>query len=249
MIVGIIPARYASSRLPGKPLIDLEGQSMIERVWRTACESSAIDRVIIATDNECIVAEAQRIGAEFVLTSPDEPSGTDRCYAAIRTLKLSPDVIVNIQGDEPLLHHNVLTVCIDALRSTRADVATPIALIKSAHELTDLNVVKVARAESGRALYFSRSPIPHHRGVEMADWIADVPYWKHIGLYAYTADALQRHILLQPSPLERIEHLEQLRLLENGALITCVETQYDGLSVDTAEDAERVRTVLRASNH
>jgi len=246
MIIGIIPARYASTRLPGKPLIDLEGQTMIERVWRAATASSAFDRVVIATDSEHIIAEAQRIRAEVVLTSVDEPSGTDRCYAAIRALKITPEIIVNIQGDEPLLQPNVLTHCVEALRSTGADVATPITRISDVLELADPNVVKVARTVAGRALYFSRSPIPHQRGVDMALWLATGEYWKHIGLYAYTAKALKQHVMLPLSPLERMEHLEQLRLLEHGAYITCVEVDHDAMGVDTPEDAERVRVILRA---
>ncbi|MBL0322255.1 MAG: 3-deoxy-manno-octulosonate cytidylyltransferase [Ignavibacteria bacterium] len=246
MIVGIIPARYASTRLPGKPLIDLEGQTMIERVWRAAMAASTFDRVVIATDSEHIVAEAQRIRAEVVLTSPDEPSGTDRCYAAIRALKIAPDVIVNIQGDEPLLQPNVLTHCVEALRSQGADVATPVKRISSVLDLADPNVVKVALTATGRALYFSRSQIPHLRGVEVAQWLATGVYWKHIGLYAYTAESLKQHVMLPPSPLERMEHLEQLRLLEYGAHITCVEIEHDAVSVDTADDVERVRAILRA---
>lgn len=246
MIVGIIPARYASTRLPGKPLIDLEGQSMIERVWRAASESTALQRVVIATDSEHIVVEAQRIGAEVVLTSPDEPSGTDRCYAALRALKISPNIVVNIQGDEPLLQHQVLTMCVEALIARRADVATPVVSISEVHDLLDPNVVKVAKAENHRALYFSRSPIPYRRDSVTEDWLVHATYWKHIGMYAYTMEALRRHVMLPPSPLERLEQLEQLRLLEQGANITCVETLHDVLSVDTMEDADRVRAVLRA---
>ncbi|MCX6140028.1 MAG: 3-deoxy-manno-octulosonate cytidylyltransferase [Candidatus Kapabacteria bacterium] len=202
--------------------------------------------MIIATDSEHIVVEAQRLRAEVVLTSPDEPSGTDRCYAAIQVLKISPDIIVNIQGDEPLLQSNVLTHCVEALRSAGADVATPVTRISDMLDLTDPNVVKVARAASGRALYFSRSPIPYQRGVDVAQWLASGEYWKHIGLYAYTAKALKQHVMQPPSPLERMEHLEQLRLLEQGAYFTCVEVDHDAISVDTIEDAERVRAILRA---
>lgn len=245
MIIGIIPARYASTRLPGKPLIDLEGQSMIERVWRAASTISAFDRVVIATDSEHIVAEAQRFKAEVVLTSPDEPSGTDRCYAALRTLGCTPDIVVNIQGDEPLLQPSVLLQCIDALRQTQADVATPVVAIRNEAFLHDPNVVKVVRGSDGRALYFSRSPIPFARGAHAA-WTGVASYWQHIGLYAYRIHALKRHVMLAPSPLERTESLEQLRLLEDGATIMCVETEHHSVAVDTPDDAERVRALLRA---
>lgn len=245
MIVGIIPARYASVRLPGKPLIDLEGQTMLERVWRAATAATGIDRVIIATDNEYVLAEAHRLHAEAVLTSPDEPSGTDRCYAVIKVLNISPDIILNIQGDEPLLMPNVLTHCVEALKYAKADVATPVSLINDYADLTNPNVVKVVRASNGNALYFSRSPVPYRRGVELGRWLNDVAYWKHIGIYAYTAEALLQHVMLPPSPLEQLEQLEQLRLLEHGARIACVETDMHGVSVDTPEDADRVRAILR----
>lgn len=247
MIVGIIPARYASTRLPGKPLIDLEGQSMIERVWRAASSVSAFDRVIIATDSEHIVAEAQRCKADVVLTSPDEPSGTDRCYAALRSLGITPDIVVNIQGDEPLLQPTVLLQCIDALQQTTADVATPVVRITGDELLHDPNVVKVVRARNGRALYFSRSPIPHARD-SAGSFTESVDYWQHIGLYAYRMQALTRHVMLAPSPLERAESLEQLRLLEDGATIMCVETEHRSVAVDTPQDAERVRALLRAQH-
>lgn len=247
MIIGIIPARYASTRLPGKPLIDLEGQSMIERVWRAASSVQAFDRVIIATDSEHIVAEAQRFKADVVLTSPDEPSGTDRCYAAVRSLGITPDIVVNIQGDEPLLQPTVLLQCIDALQQTTADVATPVVRIASDDVLRDPNVVKAVRAHDGRALYFSRSPIPYLRDAA-GSWSDTVDYWQHVGLYAYRMHALTRHVMLAPSPLERAESLEQLRLLEDGATFTCVETQHRSIAVDTPEDAERVRALLRAQH-
>lgn len=247
MILGIIPARYASTRLPGKPLIDLCGQTMIERVWRTASSSPALDRVIIATDDERVVAEAQRIGAEAHLTSPDLPSGTDRCDALVRTLRLQPDVVINIQGDEPLLAPNVLTLLVNTLQTSGADVSTPVSRILFPAELDDSGVVKVARSVNGDALYFSRSPIPFLRSVERSHWTTSYTYWKHIGIYAYTRDALRRHVFLPPSPLERAESLEQLRLLEDGARFVCVETEQMFMAVDTAEDAERVRAWLRTS--
>lgn len=247
MIVGIIPARYASTRLPGKPLIDLEGQSMIERVWRAASSVHAFDRVIIATDSEHIVAEAQRFRADVVVTSPDEPSGTDRCYAAVRLLGITPEIVVNIQGDEPLLQSSVLLQCVDALRNTQADVSTPIVRITDEELVHDPNVVKVVRGKDGRALYFSRAAIPYLRGAE-SRWSDKADYWQHIGLYAYRMHALKRHVMLAPSPLERAEALEQLRLLEDGATIMCVETEHRSIAVDTPQDAERVRELLRAQH-
>jgi len=250
MIIGVIPARYASTRLPGKPLIDLCGQSMIERVWRAASACTLLDRVIIATEDERVIADAQRFGAEAYLTSEDLVSGTDRCDALIRQLHLRPDVVVNIQGDEPLLSPNVITHIVQALRTSGADVATAMSRILFAEELASASVVKVVVDSSNNALYFSRSPIPHLRNeVDAATWHTAHTFWKHIGIYAFTLPALHRHVSLPPSPLERAELLEQLRLLENGARFTCVETEQLFLAVDTAQDAERVRDVLRAQQH
>jgi len=244
MIVGIIPARYAATRLPGKPLVDLCGQTMIERVWRAAHQCALLDRVIIATDSELVAEEANRIGAEVALTNPELPSGTDRCYAVLQNLSQTPQIVVNIQGDEPLLQPRVLTQLVEALSRNPADVSTPVTRIADANDLTDPNIVKVAMGSNRKAVYFSRSPIPHLRGVEMQDWLRHQPYWKHIGVYAYRTAALVRHVGLSVSMLEQSESLEQLRLLESGAHFIAVETDVEFISVDTPEDAERVRAYL-----
>jgi 3-deoxy-manno-octulosonate cytidylyltransferase (CMP-KDO synthetase) len=244
MIVGIIPARYASTRLPGKPLVDLNGRAMIERVWRAATASAALDRVIIATDDDRVASAAHDFGAEVCMTSPELPSGSDRCDAAIRTMHLRPEIVVNIQGDEPLLQPSLITTLVDALRTSRADVSTPVTRILFADELDDPSVVKVARAADGHAVYFSRTAIPFQRDVDKGQWLTSRPYWKHIGLYAFRLSALQRHVALPASSLERAEALEQLRLLEDGARFLCVETDHVLLSVDTPEDADRVRRYL-----
>jgi 3-deoxy-manno-octulosonate cytidylyltransferase (CMP-KDO synthetase) len=244
MIVGIIPARYAATRLPGKPLVDLNGQTMIERVWRAAHACTELDRVIIATDSELIMEEARRIGAEAMLTDPELPSGTDRCYAVAQMLDVRPDVVINIQGDEPLLQPKVLTQLVDALAISGADVSTPVTRITNHEDLRDPNVVKVAATASGIAVYFSRSPIPYLRGADMSQWLEHQTYWKHIGVYAYRMAALERHVALPVCALERSESLEQLRLLEAGGRFVCVETDVDFISVDTPQDAERVRAYL-----
>lgn len=244
MIVGVIPARYAATRLPGKPLVDLCGQSMIERVWRAASSCSELDRVLIATDDDRVGAEARRIGAEVVMTDAELPSGTDRCHAALASLLTAPEIVINIQGDEPLLQASVLTDLVRALREGRADVATPVSRIDQPHDLVDPNVVKVVMTSSRRALYFSRSPVPHVRGVDAARWLVHSTFWKHIGIYAYRTHALQRHVALQPTELERLESLEQLRLLADGAHFTCVATDAPFISVDTPDDADRVRRFL-----
>ncbi|MFN5379085.1 MAG: 3-deoxy-manno-octulosonate cytidylyltransferase [Ignavibacteria bacterium] len=244
MIVGIIPARYAATRLPGKPLVDLCGQTMIERVWRAAHTCEKLDRVIIATDSELIAEEARRIGAEVALTDPELPSGTDRCYAVVQQLEKTPDVVINIQGDEPLLQPRVLAQLVDALAASTADVSTPVTRITHTSDLADPNIVKVAMGSDRKAVYFSRSPIPYLRGVEHHEWLNHQPYWKHIGVYAYRTAALVRHVGLPVSGLERSESLEQLRLLEAGTHFVAVETDVEFISVDTPEDAERVRAYL-----
>lgn len=246
MNIGIIPARYAATRLPGKPLIDLEGQSMIQRVYNSAKASAALDRVVIATDDARVVQEAHRIGAEVVITDPALPSGTDRCAAVVDILGVRPEIVVNIQGDEPLLMPQVVTDIVDAVRTTNADVATPVTVIKDPGVLLDPSTVKVAMSASGRAVYFSRSVIPYVRDVPILQWFDHQRFWKHIGLYAYTLDALRKHCSLPGSPLEKAESLEQLRMLESGAWFQCVETTQHFISVDTPEDAEAVRHWLRA---
>ena len=248
MIIGIIPARYASTRLPGKPLIDLNGQTMIERVWRGVSASPALDRVLIATDDERVIADAQRFGAEAYLTSPDLQSGTDRCDALLRQLKLDPTIVVNIQGDEPLVQAVVITDLVQAIRASGADVATLITPITHASELADPSTVKVVVNADGKALYFSRSPIPYVRDHDHSTWTEHHQFWKHVGIYAYTYRALKRHVQLPPSSLERAESLEQLRLLEDGAVFHCVRTDDTFLSVDTAADVERVLQWLRVGN-
>jgi 3-deoxy-manno-octulosonate cytidylyltransferase (CMP-KDO synthetase) len=245
MVLAVIPARYASTRFPGKPLADLHGQTMIERVWRGAIASPAVDRVIVATEDQRVIDECDRIGAEYCMTSADLPSGTDRCHAVLGEKGLTPEIIINIQGDEPLLHPDVLTDLVSAMRTSNADVATPIARLTDVRELDDAGVVKVVRRSDGTALYFSRSPIPHVRGVDKSEWLASQEYWKHIGIYAFRRAALDRHVSLPTSDLERSEFLEQLRLLQDGARFMCVETTHQFIAVDTPEDAARVRLALQ----
>lgn len=245
MIIAIIPARFASVRLPGKPLIDLEGQSMIERVWRAVKGSSAIDRTIVATDNERIANEVHRIGGEAVLTNPALPSGTDRCFEALTNEKLMPDVVVNVQCDEPLLESRLLDGLVQTLITMNSDAATIVASFQVHEDIHDEAMVKVVRGTDGRALYFSRSAIPFVRGVNKSDWSITTRYWKHIGVYAYHYSTLKRHVSLAPSHLERMESLEQLRLLQDGAVFQCFETDSVLKSVDTPDDVGRVREILR----
>lgn len=246
--IGVIPARFASVRLPGKPLVDLCGKSMIRRVWEGVCQATQLKRIVVATDDERIAQECLSFGAEVLMTPPELPSGTDRIAHACAMLNTPFDIVVNIQGDEPLLHGRVVDQLVEALYTTNADVATPIQRIVDARDMLNPAVVKVAITAQGRALYFSRSAIPFARDNEdVATWHERHPYWKHIGLYAYRAAILQRFTALPPSPLERVEALEQLRLVEDGAAFQCVEIADRLIAVDTPEDAERVRAVLQAA--
>jgi 3-deoxy-manno-octulosonate cytidylyltransferase (CMP-KDO synthetase) len=229
MIVGVIPARYASTRLPGKPLIDLAGQPMIERVWRAASQAHVLDRILVATDDQRIAEVVRGFGGDVELTASDLPSGTDRCYAAVMQRGWTPDIVVNIQGDEPLLDPVVINGLVELLQSSGADVATPVQRITE-EERQLPSVVKAVVNSAGIATAFTRNPVP-------------TP-WKHIGIYAYTWAALESHITKAPSQMEGAERLEQLRLLEAGARYACLVTNAAFMAVDTAEDAERVRREL-----
>ncbi|NNK97511.1 MAG: 3-deoxy-manno-octulosonate cytidylyltransferase [Xanthomonadales bacterium] len=244
----VIPARYASERLPGKVLLDLAGKPLLQHVWLRACESSA-QSVVIATDDERIVIAAEQFGAQVVLTATDHKSGSDR-IAECATLLGWPDdhLVVNLQGDEPLMP----AACLDqvaTLLDQRADceVASLYWPITAAEEVNNPNAVKVVTDAQGRALYFSRAPIPYtrdHQSVEAA--IAAGLSWKrHLGLYAYRLAALRRFTAYQPTPLELAERLEQLRIMEQGGKIAMAKAcEFIPAGVDTSEDLERIRLLL-----
>lgn len=243
MIVGVIPARYAATRLPGKPLIDLEGKTMVQRVVEAVEQSNRFDVVVVATDDDRVVDHVRGFGGYAVLTPPECPSGTDRVLAALHVLELEPDIVVNIQGDEPLLPPTVLSTLLDATLQRDADVWTPVIRLTDEAELSNPNVVKVVTTADSRALYFTRAGAPYVRDGDSK--LIPGLHWKHVGIYAFTLDALREHVALPPSPLEQAEFLEQLRLLEHGALFRCVEVEADLIAVDTPHDAERVRQRLR----
>ncbi len=239
--VGIIPVRYESTRFPGKPLIDLEGKSMIERVWEGARSSRLLETVVIATPDAIIAEHARSFGASVVLTPDPFPSGSDRVAWVARHYFPYADIIVNIQGDEPLITGDLIDQLTAALRSIPgADVATLIEPINATEAVTDPSVVKVVCNQAGYALYFSRAPIPYTRAIPARPY-----YYKHIGIYAFRSSILQEFVTFPPSPLERIEGLEQLRLLENGKTIFCIESPHPLIGVDTPEDAVMVREFLR----
>jgi 3-deoxy-manno-octulosonate cytidylyltransferase (CMP-KDO synthetase) len=237
--LGIIPARYASTRFPGKPLIDIAGKSMIQRVYEQACSSSSLDKVVIATDDERIIAEVKRFGGEYALTRNDHQSGTDRC-AEVAEKFPGFKVIINIQGDEPYID----PVQIDLLSSCFTDpevrLATLVKRIGDEEELFNQNIPKVVLNNLQQAIYFSRHTIPFLRNVEQADWFRTHQFYKHIGIYGYTAETLLQITRLKPSSLELAESLEQLRWIENGYRIQTRVTDLESIAVDTPEDLEKI---------
>ncbi len=234
--LGVIPARLASTRLPRKVLREIAGRPMLAWVYEAARACSQLDDVVIATDAEEVMAVCEANAWPVVLTSPDLQSGSDRVYAVSQAWPA--EIYVNIQGDEPLLRPEHITALLRPF--DRGDVeVTTLKVLCSAENVDNPNAVKVVNGLDDRALYFSRSPIPYDRDRQ------GLPVWKHIGLYAYRAHALARFHALAPSPLERIERLEQLRFLENGIPVHVVTAAFDTVGVDTEEDVLRVEEILR----
>ena len=235
-IIGVIPARLASTRLPRKVLRDIAGEPMLAWVYRAAQACPQLDEVIVATDSAEVQELCDQRGWRCLLTSPDLPSGTDRLCAVSR--EVDADIYVNIQGDEPLLLPDHITAILALFTSTDVDVTTP-KVRCTPEDIANPNAVKVVTALDGRALYFSRSTIPFDR-----DGTGNATYWKHLGLYAYRRGALERFAALAPTELELSERLEQLRLLENGISIYVAESAHDTIGVDTEADRQRVEAIL-----
>ncbi|MEE8057447.1 MAG: 3-deoxy-manno-octulosonate cytidylyltransferase [Pseudomonadales bacterium] len=249
----IIPARYASTRLPGKPLVDIAGKPMIQRVYEQAKQSLA-ERVLIATDDQRIVDAAEVFGAEVCLTSPDHQSGTDRLQQVVSQLHFSDDhIVVNVQGDEPLIPPAVINQVANNLANhQRAGIATLVEPIKDIATVFNPNAVKVVMDTVGRALYFSRAPIPWSRDSFDGDndtLPPGVNYYRHIGIYAYRVALLKQFVTWTPSPLEITEKLEQLRALEHGVTILAAQaSELIPAGIDTKDDLELVRVLFEDSN-
>jgi 3-deoxy-manno-octulosonate cytidylyltransferase (CMP-KDO synthetase) len=239
--VAVIPARYASTRIPGKALADIAGRPMIEHVYRRASDCRNVDAVIVATDDERIALAVRQFGGEVRLTSPAHSTGTDRLAEV--AAHLDCDLIVNVQGDEPLIEPDAIDAAIEPFRDDAAlSMASACLRFADPDEAADPNVVKVVTDRRGFALYFSRSRIPFPRTPHGGG----AGPFKHIGLYVYRREFLLRVAALAPTPLERSESLEQLRVLEHGFSIKMVETTHDSIGVDTPDDLERVRRLLTA---
>ena len=239
-VIGVIPARFSSERLPGKPLLLIHGQAMIWHVYFRALKARVLDRLIVATDDERIFKKVKEFGGEVCLTSSKHLSGTDRVAEVCSRQDLkSSDLIVNIQGDEPLLKGRMIDQLVEPFFKEKDLVMSTLIHKASRKEVKDENVVKVVFDHRHYALYFSRSLLPTYRLRS-----GEESYWKHLGFYAYTYEFLKRFTSLLPGKLEKIEKLEQLRALEYGCKIKVVETAFDTISVDTRRDLYRVRRFL-----
>lgn len=242
-VIGVIPARYSSTRFEGKVLADVLGKPMIQRVWEQAKQALLLDDLVIACDDERVLKVVKDFGAHAVLTAKGHACGADRICEVVNPLDVK--IVINIQGDEPLIHPTMIDKVARALLDDASlAMATMMRVIDDAKDLEDPNVVKVVIDKNNFALYFSRTPIPFHaRNSEIKSPV----YFKHIGLYGYTKDFLFIYKNLPISYLEKVERLEQLRVLEEGLHIKVIETKYDTISVDTPEDLERLKEYIKKS--
>lgn len=235
-IIGIIPARYASTRFPGKPLADINGKPMIQRVYERASRAKSLNEVIVATDDERICDVVNGFGGSVVITSESHQSGTDRCAEVVMKLTDKPDVVINIQGDEPFIYPEQIDQLVTCFDDAQTEIGTLVMRITKSDELKNSNVVKVVLDKNGHSLYFSRAAIPYRRD---GSYDSD-NFFKHVGIYGYRVDVLERIAKLEPSGLEQIESLEQLRWLENGYRIKVAETEFESFAIDTPEDLEKL---------
>lgn len=243
-VLAVIPARYSSTRLPGKPLVSLAGKPMIERVWSRVRQAGTVSEVLVATDDERIRKAVEAFGGEAVMTRSDHRTGTER-IAEVAATRKDADIFVNVQGDEPLIEPSAVNELVEAIQSDdEVNIATLAVPITNAPDIMSPNVCKVVLDFDGNALYFSRAPIP---------WVRDrggavhARHLKHLGLYAFRRPALLEYPTFPQGDLERVEQLEQLRWLENGYRIRVAETEHDSVSVDVPEDVQRVEALLSES--
>lgn len=237
--IGIIPARFASTRFPGKPLVQIDGKSMIRRVYEQASKASSLDDLVVATDDERIAAEVESFGGSYVFTGSNHQSGTDRC-AEVARLKPGFDVAINIQGDEPYIDPAQIELLAGCFNDPSVKLATLIKEIHSQEELFNANIPKVLINSNQQAIYFSRHPVPFIRNEEPSNWLNAHQFYKHIGIYGYTIPTLLAITQLPPSSLEIAESLEQLRWIENGYSIQTRMTSLETRAVDTPDDLNRI---------
>lgn len=240
-IIGIIPARYASTRFPGKPLVEIDGVSMIRRVYQQVEAANSISKTIVATDDERIFNHVKAFGGNVMMTADTHESGTERIAEVIKKTNESFDIAINIQGDEPFIQSQLIDDLANFLiKNPTFKIATAAKKITDKETLFNPNSVKVVFSNSGKALYFSRQTIPYIRGVENDDWLDRQDFYKHIGIYAFRTSALLEIIEQPMSNFEKSESLEQLRWLENDYVIGVMPTDFEAVGIDTPEDLERV---------
>jgi 3-deoxy-manno-octulosonate cytidylyltransferase (CMP-KDO synthetase) len=244
-VLGIIPSRYGSSRFPGKPLVDLMGKSMIQRVYEQAKKCTAFDTIVVATDDDRIFDHVKSFGGEVVITSTEHESGTVRCGEVLTSFS-DYDIVVNIQGDEPLIRPEQLQLLIDLFSDESVEIGTLVKEIKQEADVRNPNRIKVVLDEKGNVIYFSRSPIPHVANTPHSAWLEKNTFFKHIGIYAWRKNTLTALLNLPACSLEKIESLEQLRWLYYGYKIRTVETTIETPNIDAPEDVEAVLALLKA---
>jgi 3-deoxy-manno-octulosonate cytidylyltransferase (CMP-KDO synthetase) len=240
-ILSIIPARFGSTRFPGKPLADLAGKPMIQRVYEQVISCSSISDVIVATDHMEIFNTVQAFGGRVIMTSENCLTGTDRCAEVLEKISQDYDLIINVQGDEPFIQCGQINELIESMASPEAQIGTLVRRIEDKEDVFNPNVVKAVLSMSGRALYFSRNPMPFVRGANHENWLQHTSFFRHIGLYAYRPAVLREIAKLPAGKLEIAESLEQLRWLEAGYSIFVRETHFDSPGIDTPEDLENAR--------
>jgi 3-deoxy-manno-octulosonate cytidylyltransferase (CMP-KDO synthetase) len=243
-VVGIIPARYNSTRFPGKPLAMIKGKTMIQRVCEQAWKSK-LDAVVVATDDIRIADEVLKFGGKYVMTDPRHQSGTDRCCEAVQMLEEQYDAVVNIQGDEPFIDPRHINLLVDMISRDDTQLASLVKRVEEAEDLFGSSKVKVVMDKTGKALYFSRNPIPFMQNVAHEKWLQKGRFYQHIGIYAYKTETLYQIAKMQPSALEQAESLEQLRWLENGLSIHMAVVAGESLSIDTPDDLAKAREMAQ----
>lgn len=243
-VVGIIPARYNSTRFPGKPLAMIKGKTMIQRVCEQAWKSK-LDAVVVATDDIRIADEVLKFGGKYVMTDPRHQSGTDRCCEAVQMLEEQYDAVVNIQGDEPFIDPRHINLLVDMISRDDTQLASLVKRVEDAEDLFGSSKVKVVMDKTGKALYFSRNPIPFMQNVAHEKWLQKGRFYQHIGIYAYKTETLYQIAKMQPSALEQAESLEQLRWLENGLSIRMAVVAGESLSIDTPDDLAKAREMAQ----
>ena len=243
-VVGIIPARYNSTRFPGKPLAMIKGKTMIQRVCEQAWKSK-LDAVVVATDDIRIADEVLKFGGKYVMTDPRHQSGTDRCCEAVQMLEEPYDAVINIQGDEPFIDPRHIDLLVDMISRDDTQLASLVKRVEDAEDLFGSTKVKVVMDKTGKALYFSRNPIPFMQNMAHEKWMQKGRFYQHIGIYAYKTETLHQIAKMQPSALEQAESLEQLRWLENGLSIRMAVVAGESISIDTPDDLAKAREMAQ----